>query len=282
MGRTIRRMDLHDAPLRDRTLPVDSRSPEQKPNLHAPGRRHVSGRGTHEARWNDWDRLGTLPLGDEPARFARFEQVWVIAPHPDDEVLALGATLARLAEAGVTLRIVSVTDGEASLPSARRLTAPDLATARTAELRTALDHLGVQARVERLGLPDGQISRDRNTLLHALVDQVGGEDLVLAPCRFDGPSDYEACGETMDLVGQLTGARVWEYPIWMWHWAQPEEAAVPWHRARRMPVSDAALRRKRDAIAAFRTQVMPDVRGEAALPPGVVARFLRPYETIFV
>ena len=40
----------------------------------------------------------------------------VIAPHPDDETLGLGATMATLCDAGVDVQVVSVSDGGAAYP----------------------------------------------------------------------------------------------------------------------------------------------------------------------
>ena len=41
----------------------------------------------------------------------------VIAAHPDDEVLGVGGTMAVLAAGGAQLRLIAVTDGEASHPA---------------------------------------------------------------------------------------------------------------------------------------------------------------------
>ena len=73
-----------------------------------------------------------------------------------------------------------------------------------------------------------------------------------------------------------------EYPVWMWHWAQPDDVDVPWHRMLTVPVERAALARKRRAVNAFATQLNaygPDV--EAALPPFVVQRLMAVGEVVF-
>ena len=44
----------------------------------------------------------------------------VVAPHPDDETLGLGATAAQLAASGVDVSLVSVSDGGAAQPGASR------------------------------------------------------------------------------------------------------------------------------------------------------------------
>lgn len=42
-----------------------------------------------------------------------------VVPHPDDEVLIMGGLLARQLDAGASVLVVAVSDGEAALPRAR-------------------------------------------------------------------------------------------------------------------------------------------------------------------
>lgn len=49
-----------------------------------------------------------------------FRQVLVIAPHPDDESIGAGGTIARLAQAGAEVHVIVVTDGEATIGSPHR------------------------------------------------------------------------------------------------------------------------------------------------------------------
>ncbi|MGZ6779660.1 MAG: PIG-L deacetylase family protein, partial [Mycobacterium sp.] len=66
--------------------------------------------GTPAAMWVDWGRsMIPLNLDHCPA-------LTLVAAHPDDETLGFGATAARLAERGVTVQVVAVTDGEAAYP----------------------------------------------------------------------------------------------------------------------------------------------------------------------
>ena len=52
-----------------------------------------------------------------------------------------------------------------------------------------------------------------------------------------------------------TGAELLEYPIWMWHWAVPDDDAVPWQRMSRVRLDRAAVARKQAAATVFRTQL---------------------------
>lgn len=94
-------------------------------------------------------RSGLLPApplavsAGEWARAEGLQRIAVLAPHPDDETLGLGATLAGLSVAGVEILVIVVTDGGASrAPLIRDKTAPERAAFRMREHRAALQSLG--------------------------------------------------------------------------------------------------------------------------------------------
>ena len=68
--------------------------------------------GTAEEAWDGWVELKRLPVADP----LDWPSAVIVAAHPDDEILGAGGTLARLAAGGARLRLVAVTDGEASHP----------------------------------------------------------------------------------------------------------------------------------------------------------------------
>src|SRR5712672_4725647 len=66
--------------------------------------------GTAEESWDAWAGLTYLPVADPLG----WSSAVIIAAHPDDEILGVGGTMSMLAAAGVRLRLIVVTDGEAS------------------------------------------------------------------------------------------------------------------------------------------------------------------------
>jgi LmbE family N-acetylglucosaminyl deacetylase len=93
--------------------------------------------------------------------------VLVVAPHPDDEVLAAGGTMSALVRAGARVRVVLLTAGDGYLRAARRIGSfsPDDRTyRRLGELRLqesveAAAHLGLQPdAMSCLGYPDGRLA----------------------------------------------------------------------------------------------------------------------------
>ena len=95
--------------------------------------------GTPSRRGLAWDHtFASLDLGDCPG-------LTVVAPHPDDETLGLGATMATLCAAGVDVQVVSASDGGASYPRLGDGARIELEGVRRAELRRSLDATGRRA-----------------------------------------------------------------------------------------------------------------------------------------
>ena len=208
----------------------------------------------------------------------------VVAPHPDDETLGLGAMIAQLAASGVAVQVVSVSDGGASDPGATASDRTRLETTRRHELRRATGVLGVPAPIS-LGLPDGQLGEHQDRLAELLVEileDAGPQTWCAATWRGDGHPDHEAVGNAAAAACERTGVALLEYPIWMWHWAGPADAAVPWDRAHSVPASGRALDRKRLAAQCFRSQLKPGGAHSAPVLPGfVLQRLLAVGEVVF-
>ncbi|MET9615797.1 PIG-L deacetylase family protein [Kitasatospora indigofera] len=244
--------------------------------------------GTPEHRWRAWPGLRSLPavdpLGLLPTGAARPPRVLIVAAHPDDEVLGLGGTIAVLAAAGVRLRLVSVTAGEASHPRSRAPAARDLAAVRTRELHQALGRLNADVQSVSLGVPDGEVARHEPDLTARIAGLLRDCDLCVAPFSRDLHPDHEAAGRAALRAGGAAGVPVWEYPVWAWHWAVPGDVRLPWHRAARIPLSPTARARKHDALECFRSQTQPlGDRPEDApiLPPAELAHFHRDFEVVW-
>jgi LmbE family N-acetylglucosaminyl deacetylase len=206
----------------------------------------------------------------------------VVAPHPDDETLGLGGTIAAAAERGIPVRVVSVSDGDAAHPEATAMQRRQLARTRRDEVRCAAAVLGIGAPT-RLGLPDGDVAAHQARLTDALTEVLAAEPpgaWCAATWRGDGHPDHEAVGRAAAEATARTGAVLMEYPVWMWHWAEPGDHTVPWHRAHRSPLTGSATQRKVDAAQCFRSQFESNGL-EAVLPQYVLARLLTVGEVVF-
>jgi LmbE family N-acetylglucosaminyl deacetylase len=240
-------------------------SPAQPNVIDAPG--------TPEAAWRAWPGLSQLPAMD----VTRWASAVVVAAHPDDEVLGAGGALAMLASRGARLRLVALTDGEASHPHQGESIGPR----RTAETTTALAALGARhIEVIRLALPDSGLAAHEDGITARLRELACGFDACLAPWDRDAHPDHEVAGRAARAARR--GEGTWWYPVWMWHWARPADAQIPWQTAVRVPLPRPVLARKRRAIGCFTSQLQD--RGPElgpVLPADVVAHFIRDMEVLF-
>ncbi|MBS7457004.1 PIG-L deacetylase family protein [Coralloluteibacterium stylophorae] len=245
--------------------------------------RLIVGSGTSEDAWSGDGWLHGLPRADLDRLLPRGHRIVVVAPHPDDEVLGIGGTLAMLcAGAAREILTVAVTDGEASHSGAGAWTRERLRAARPLETESALAALGVPVQVSRLGVADGGIAAAEMELGERLATLLRPGDRVLTTWMLDGHPDHEATARAARRAAGHAGATTLEFPVWGWHWSRPGDGGLDAMRALRIEVEPAALARKRAALAAFRSQIEPDpLSGEGPiLPPTALARFLRPFEVL--
>jgi len=210
--------------------------------------------GTPAGIWEASARFAALPGLALPAG-----RTVVVAAHPDDETLGAGGLLHRLAEAGRPADVVVVTDGAGSHAGSATLAPEDLVPMRARELAAGVAVLSPGSAVTTLGFPDGGTREHREAVAAALRAAVGDEPLavLVAPWRGDGHRDHRVVGEVCAELAAETGARLLEYPVWLWHWATPDHADVPWDRLRALPLADRDLTAKRRALAQHVTQTQP-------------------------
>ena len=235
--------------------------------------------GTPEAEW-----AAAVPWRGAAALDLAADRLIVLAAHPDDETLGAGGLLARAATDGIPITVIVVTDGEGSHPGH-----PDparLAGERRAELVAALTELAPRAALVFLGVDDGGIREARATVTEAIAAVVrrgnAGRTMIAAPWWGDGHRDHRVLGE-IALALRGGGVRVAGYPVWMWHWADPD--AIDTSTWRVLALTAAERGRKQRAIAAYRSQVQPDPRRPddgAMLHPNTLAHFARDIEVFMV
>jgi LmbE family N-acetylglucosaminyl deacetylase len=230
--------------------------------------------GTPESLWLSAipDQLPVLPVPDRG-------RLVVVAAHPDDETLGAGGLIASAAAAGISITVLVGTGGEGSHPESPTLRPAQLAAIRRAEVFDAVGVLAPEAALRQLGLPDGRLADRVADLAAALSEVVDADTLIVTPWSGDGHPDHTAAADAGAQVAAATGARHWQYPIWLWHWGSPDDlAAQSWHR---VELSTAALSAKLTAIARHRSQVsaLSTLAGdESVLPPPVLAHFRRSFE----
>lgn len=155
-------------------------------------------------------------LRDEPVPAAL-----VVAAHPDDEVIGLGAQLPRLRARVV---VAHLTDGSPHDPGDARaagfVTREAYARARRAELEAALAVAGIRpGRTRELGLVDQEASLHLATAARFVVRLLADHrpDLVVVPAYEGGHPDHDAAAFAVHAAVRLaesTAPSVVEFPLY--------------------------------------------------------------------
>lgn len=208
----------------------------------------------------------------------------VVAPHPDDGTLGLGAMTTQLTAMGVDVQVVSVSDGGAAQPGVSASERLRMETIRRYELGRATSLLNIPSPIS-LGFPGGELTDHEDALAETLAEILEGDGpqpWCAATWRGDGHPDHEAVGRAASAACVRTGATLLEYPVLMWHWAHLADPAVPWGRAYSVPSPSWAMGRKRSAAQCYRSQLEPAL-GESSpiLPRFVLQRLLAVGEMVF-
>jgi LmbE family N-acetylglucosaminyl deacetylase len=174
----------------------------------------------------------------------------VVAPHPDDEVLAAGGLMRWTARQGHEVVVVAVTDGEASHARSTRVTPEALRARRALERCEALARLGVpEVALHRLGIPDQGCADRVGAIAVAIRDIIEPGDVVVTPSRHDRHPDHVAVARATRCAGASTGMAVWEAPTWA---LVHGTAAAP---TATLQLDDVTWLAKQHAVAAYRSQL---------------------------
>ncbi|WP_157947514.1 PIG-L deacetylase family protein [Abditibacterium utsteinense] len=153
-----------------------------------------------------------------------------VAPHPGDEALGCGGTLALLSQLQVETAVLWVSDGAASHPNSLTYAAPKLANLREAEGKAALEKLGVGRKNSYfLRLPDGKIPfpneagfdqavAGAQSVLEAFQPQT-----LLLPWRRDSHRDQRASWQLLSRAAQDLEIQSFEYLLWAFERAEPQD-----------------------------------------------------------
>jgi LmbE family N-acetylglucosaminyl deacetylase len=186
----------------------------------------------------------------------------VAAPHPDDEVLGCGATIARKRAAGTEVRVLFATDGRHARVDG--LSPQAIAELREAEARAAARRMGVAPdALIFLGWEDGSLARREDELRVRLAVEIArfAPDEIYAPCRFDAHPDHEALGRAAAAAARSRSTPLLEYPVWFWTTPWWKRWARGGFRVKAVR-TDGLLKLKREALDAHRSQrALGDVDG---------------------
>jgi LmbE family N-acetylglucosaminyl deacetylase len=235
-------------------------------------------------------RVRARPMTSE----TRTRSALILAPHPDDETLACGGTIALKRSAGSSVTVCVATSGASSESRDSSLDRPALAAARRDEAVRACESLGVPRSEVRLwDFHDGQLTTERPALtaaVSALVDETRPEE-VFVPFYTDSHPDHRSLFFAWNAISKRwPNIRAYGYPVGYWTrdaWVSPNGSRV--RRALQAsirPVVSASfvsprtvsitdhIESKRLALEAYRDEL-------AAMDPAFLANFLVADELFF-
>lgn len=186
----------------------------------------------------------------------QIQRALVVAPHPDDEVLGCGGTIARLADAGAAVHVAIVTRGRTPPFD------PALVARVRSEAREAHALLGV-AETHFLDLPAAELDTVPHAELNQAIARVVAEvapDTLLIPFNGDIHLDHQRVFDSC-----LVAARPYRavYPLRLWAYETLSETNwyAPYITPSFVPnlfVDIAAtLGRKLEAMRAYGSQLKP-------------------------
>ena len=239
--------------------------------------------GTSENVWAEAHRSPRRPV--ERLNVDELRRLVVVAAHPDDETLGAGGLIAQAARAGIPVTVVVLTNGEASHPGSSTHDPARLVALRRVEVTAAVAALAPTALVRLVELPDGSLAghlQDAARAISAAIGDDGRGPWLVTPWRLDGHPDHAAASEAGRHAARDRDIRLFEYPIWAWHWSTPVDPVWSHVSVRTLDLAPEDSRRKSRAMALHRSQVQPlsDLPGdEPIIQASFSAHFDRGYET---
>jgi LmbE family N-acetylglucosaminyl deacetylase len=204
----------------------------------------------------------------------------VMAAHPDDETLGAGVTIMRKVDAGTPVHLVVASDGSKYPPGD-----PEKAAAlRTAELRAACGVLGISdGNVTRLPFVDAELTGNEEDLVSAIAEVVAAVEPseVLVTAESDPHEDHAVLGMATRRALVGTGARLLAYPVWQFD--RPARLVRQWRSGGRPELvrTEGYRDRKREAIAAYPSQMAARNDDPEGLKPNFLRNFDAAYEVFF-
>jgi LmbE family N-acetylglucosaminyl deacetylase len=229
----------------------------------------------------------------------------VLAPHPDDETLGCGATIARKRALGTHVHVAIAADGRYAQKASDVISVAEMAEIRAHEATAACRRLGVDSSdLTQLQYEDTRLQQRFDSLVEQLITLVVevAPDEVLMVSRWDHHPDHRTLNEAARAALSIVrfAGRVAEYPVWYWvdgPWlglserpllkraghlvAAPGVSLVTSHVELRSTAGFLSV--KRAALDAYTSQVT-NMTGESqwgVMDNAFLANFLMPHEPFF-
>lgn len=182
--------------------------------------------------------------------------VLIVAPHPDDEVIGCGGLIARLVRLGRTPHIVVMTGGEGSHAGCCDTSKEDIVKARRRLTRNALTILGIpESYIHELNFADGNINGDDPEVkkLKQIISELKPQSIFM-PHWGEGWPDHVNTARIVEKIAPKS-AKIWEYCVWMWYYNVFR--GLDWPHGRRLTMTPAEHSLKLKAMDAYVSPLAP-------------------------
>ncbi len=215
----------------------------------------------------------------------KFGKTMVIAPHPDDESLGCGGTIALLRKAGLPVCVVFVSDGTLSHPNSKKYPAEKLRLLRESEALNALKILNVDAadasfmRIKDRSVPNAAKPgfADAVNRMQQIFDHFK-PDTILVTWAKDPHPDHQASWQIVNktIANFNPKPRILQYLIWIWELGEQADLVINQYTKLYAVKTASVLQQKKQAIAAHISQVsrlIDDDPEGFILSPQILAHF---------
>ena len=217
----------------------------------------------------------------------------IIAPHPDDETLGCGGTVALLRKLHIPVHFIFVSDGTMSHPNSKKFPERKLRKLRETEAENAVLVLGGDKKcMEFLRIKDTKVPHRADADFEETVERIARSikaiqpETIFIPWQKDPHCDHQATWEIMSEVWKRleTKPRILEYPIWLWELGNPEDVELLDQMKKFAVNIEQTLQIKNQALTAHVSQVTRMIDDDSEgfmLSPEVIAHFNIPTEVFF-
>lgn len=184
-------------------------------------------------------------------RLVIHDNVLIISPHPDDEILGCGGIIAAQNKRGKSVSIIFMTKGE---NVNENIVKEIIVEERNKLTRKALSSVGHN--IEKcyfLDYPDGGVSYNHpeTNKLNLLIKQIKPQ-VIYVPNLNDGWNDHVQANQIVHSLIKNTTIQLYEYCVWFWY-TMPFKTvfSIDWHQSLIFKMKRDEQKRKKRAIEIY-------------------------------
>ncbi|MCX5869809.1 MAG: PIG-L family deacetylase [Deltaproteobacteria bacterium] len=183
------------------------------------------------------------------------DDVMIIAPHPDDEVLGCGGLIAQASRKGVNVEVIILTGGGASHDNCCGISQEEVKRERRNLTKEALKTLGLNSnKITFLDWEDGKLPLSDHPDFDTRVDELAALLARLKPANifcphpFEGWSDHVAAQEITREAIKRSNVKTTFYYYCVWFWlSMPLRKSLmcDWKNAVALDISDVYVQKQK-------------------------------------